>query len=73
MILKCLEASECSTSSNQLVAPAGLVLTLVAVIDLIVGVLGFTCVEIARQQCLGAGIGLARMPERCRVPHMLID
>ena len=71
MILKCLKASECSTSSNQLVAEFCLVL--ITVVYLIVGVLRFTCVEIARQQCLGAGIEKARMPERCRVPHMLID
>lgn len=73
MILKCLEASECSTSSNQLVAEFGLVLIPIVVVDLIVGVLRFTCVEIARQQCLGVGIELARMPGGCRVPHMLID
>ena len=73
MILKCLEASECSTPSNQLVAKFGLVLIPIVVVNLIVGVLRFTCVEIARQQCLGAGIELARMPERCRVPHMFTD
>lgn len=73
MVLKCFEAGECSTSSNQLVAKLGLVFTPIVVVDLIIGVLRFTYVEIARQQCLGARLEVARMPERCRVPHMLID
>lgn len=41
MILKCFEAGECSTSSNQLMAKLGLVVTPTVVVDLIIGVLRF--------------------------------
>jgi hypothetical protein len=52
MVLKCLEASECRTSSNHLVAEAGLVLLkVVVVVDLLVVVFAAVWTKVSNMTC----------------------
>ena len=67
MVFESLEAGKSGTASNQLMAEAGLVWVLIIIVDLLIGVMRFTCFEqgqLAASRARSVGPGQPTPTER---------